>query len=133
MLHILEACGCRQFGDLHATALCREVQDHLLAVAQRAWSLLLKVGVDSDVGFALDLEPAGQSGLVDFSHRAQVVVGYPLPELELGMAHDGLLVKHAHHLLDLIALRGTVVQHHHDGGVNLLAAERHQHTAAHLG
>ena len=130
-LHILETGGAGEFGDLHFAALVGEVEDYFLAVAERAGSFLFKVGVRADKRLALNLQPAGNSRLVDLAHGAQVVVGNPLPELELGVAKHWALVKQSEDFFHLIALWLNVVGHHHDGSVVLLATKWHKHTITH--
>ena len=132
VFHVLEACCTGEFGNLHPSALCGEVKHHLLAVAQATRCLFLIVRVYADISLALYLQSAGHCGLVDFTHRAQVVVGEPLPETQLRMAQDGTFIEYAQHLFHLVSLRRAVVKHHHNGGVDFLAPKWYQHTAAHL-
>ena len=87
--HVAKAGGACNLVDLHASASLGHVEHHLVAVAQLARALLLVVGVDAHKRLALHLEPAGHGSAIHLAHRAQVVVGNPLPQLELGVPQDG--------------------------------------------
>ena len=130
-LHTAKAGGGGQFGNLHATALRGEIQHHALTVTQLMRHVLLILGIGADKRLALHLEAAGQRRFIDLAHGAHVVTGYPLPELELRMPHDGRAVEGGNHIFHVVALRSAVVNHHHDGRINLLATQWHQHAATH--
>ena len=129
-LHILESCCLGDFVDLNASQIGGVTQHRLGAVAQLTGLLFLKVGVHTDKGLALHLEPAGDGGLIYLAHGAKVVVGNPLPELDLRMADDGEGVEHSKQILGPVAFRLPVVRHHHNGGVDAFFAKRDQHTTA---
>ena len=132
MLHIFETRGMRQLVDAHATALRGEVEEHTLGIDQRLLHVFFKVGIHADAGFALHFEPRGEGGLIDLTQRAQVVARHPVPELELRVAHDGLLVEQGDDLLQLIAGGLTVVHGRHYGRVDFFASKRHEDAVPHL-
>ena len=129
--HILEARGPCDVGDLHPAALCGKVEHHALAVGERARLRFLEIGVHTDERLAFHLQSRRKRRLVDLAHGAQVVVGNPVPEFELRMAQDGLVVEPGHDFFHLVALGLDVVKHGDDAGVNLLASEGHEHTMSH--
>ena len=126
--NILETSGIGEFGNLHLTSLVGEIKDCSLAIAEFAWRLLFVVGVRADLCLALNFETTGHSSFVDFAHCAQVVVGNPLPELELWMAQNGPLVEEGHYFFHFISLRLNVVGHYYNCSIVLLSAERYKHT-----
>ena len=129
-LNILESCGIGDFVDLNASSLGGKIEYHLVTVAQLPGLLFLKVGIHANESLALHLEPARDGGFVDLAHGAQVVVGNPLPELDLRMLDNGEGVEHRDDFFHPIALRLDVVRHHHNGGVDAFFAKWHQHPAA---
>ena len=122
----LESCCLGNFGNLNASTLGSEVQNYPFVVAQPAGLVLLIVWVDADCRLAFYLQSRRHRCLVDLTHRAQVVVGNPLPELQLGMAQDGLAVKGAQNLLDFVALGLPVMEGCHDGRKDFFASEGYQ-------
>ena len=91
--------------------------------------LILKVWSQPDVGVGLrtvavlSLQACGQCRLVDFADGRHVVVGYPLPQLQLGRQQDGTGVEHLVDVLHLIALRGRVVDAGHQTDIVFRLAE----------
>lgn len=81
------------------------------------------VGGCADEGLALDLEAGGDGGAVDLAGCAEVVVGEPVPELELGVADHRLLVEQAYDVLDLASGGGLDGGAEEDAGVEFLAPE----------
>ena len=77
------------------------------------------------------LQRSRQGCLVDVAQGAEVVVGYPAPELQLGGLYDRRFVGHLEDALGGVG-RLLVVQAHHDARVGLGVPQGHHHTAAHL-
>ena len=124
----LESGRVCNFGNLNASTLGRKVQNHLFAVTQLAGFALLKVWVDADCRFAFHLEARRYCRFINLAHCAQVVVGDPLPEVQLRVAHDGFIVERAQNLFHVVALGLPVMQGHHDGREDFFASEWHQNT-----
>ena len=129
-LYSLESgCPCN-FGNLDASTLSGEVQNDTLVVSQLSWLTLFKVRIDADCRLALHFQSRGNSRFIDFAHRAQVVVGNPLPKVQLGMTNDGFVIECAQNLFYIIALGFPVVQAHHNSSENLFTAEGNQYPHA---
>ena len=99
---------------------------------------VLEWGSEADEGLGLgavallSLQTGGECGLVDLADGRHIVVGYPLPELELPGQQDGLLVYDLQDVLYLIAFGLRVVQSCSDAYILLAASKRHKHTTAYL-
>jgi len=122
LLEVLEA--------LFAQAL-HQVEQALFVGRKRCVGVV--VGIVNDHALALQLQPAGQCGLVDLAQRAQVVVGNPLPQAQLGGQQDGGTVEEVDNLLQGRGIRGKapLINLHHDGRIHLLAAKGDNDTTAH--
>ena len=129
--HIFVARGARYFIYLRAVAVHGIFEHHLFAFAQMVVGGLFPVGVDADKCLALHLQPRGHSCLIHLAYGAQIVVGNPLPKLQLWMSYDGVGVEHLENVLHFIAFGSMVVHLYDYGCVGLFSAKLHKHAAAH--
>ena len=123
----LESGRVGNFGNLNASTLGCEVQNDTFTVGQLPRRSLLKIRVYTDGSLALDFQSRRHCRLIDFAHRAEVIISDPLPEVQLRMPQNGFFIKGAKYLFHFIAFGLPVMQGHDNGGEDFLAAERHQY------
>ena len=107
-----------------------QVEQLLFVLRERFGSL--EVLVIFHHRLALQLHTRWHGGFIDIAQRAEVIGGKPLPKAELEGKDDGSCVQHFLDVLRLEALRRRSVYLCHDGGVELLHAERHHDATTHL-
>ena len=88
------------------------------------------VGVVGHHGLAFYFQPGRDGGLVHLAHRAEIVFGHPLPELELHGQQQGGAVEHRSHLLHHVVDGRVEMDAVHNGGVELLPPEGNHYAAS---
>ena len=121
-----------KFLDGGASLGFEESDDFRLPFGQLHRFLGVEVGVQAHVGFALHTQSGGECGLIHFAGSAEIIVGEPVPELDLREAHHLRRVEQTQYLLHLITGGRLGVHGHHHGGIELAAAEGHEHAVSRL-
>lgn len=128
--------------DVLDAAVLLELRDALLRFGGEEVEYLLFFLRQADVGleigvvlhdrFAFQLQAGGQCGFVDVALGAEVIIGQPLPELELARQQYGAGIEQRGDFFYFVLRRGEVVHVAHNGGVVLLPSERYYHATTRL-
>ncbi len=118
-------------GHGEVSLLRKELMHQSLEVVGRGELGPVIVGIKLHESLAFDFKPRRHRGLINIAHGAEVIIGKPLPELHLRMAHHRRGVKAQRHILYLRSLWRFLRERGHDSGVEFLSSERHNHTMSH--
>ena len=92
----------------------------------------LEIDPDHSLLALFGLQFGGQGSLHHIADGAHIVIGDPLPQLQLHGTHYRPLVEQFDHILDLYSLGALIGQCKHDAGIDVVLAQWCRHAHPHL-
>ena len=108
----------------------QRVEQRHRRLVQPVFGGLLGVGVQDDLGGALELHPGRERGAHHVAQRAHVVLGHPREHVALRLGEDRRVVHHRLHFFGHVAGRSVVVHLPNDPGP-LFVPQRHHDARPH--
>ena len=101
-----------------------DMQSLLVAELRRQTDAGLGLGTIAVFG----LQPRGEGSLIDLSDGRHIVVGHPLPQLELSIEKNGRNVEHLKDILDGVPFRCFLMNRGNEAYINLIPAQWYKYT-----